>query len=391
MYMPLTARGIQEAKPREKRYMIHDGDGLALEIMPSGSKIWRFRDQRGGREIKVTLGKFPYLSLQEAREKRHELKKAQIEGLNIQEVLNPPKALTFAEMANEWYARNMEGKKAESHLKDVKSRLKNYLIPALGLRPVSEITAPELLKTLQGIEALGYGDLAHRIKHIAGQIFQYAVLTGNASHNIAMDLKGALQSLRHKHFASLTAPRDVADLLRRIDAYPSTVVRLAMLFSAYTFQRPSEIREAVWKEFDLDIAEWRIPDKRMKKERPHIVPLSRQAIEVLRQLQPLTSPGKFVFPSPRSSLSREQPMSENTLRVAFLSMGYEKSTMTAHGFRSLASTNLNAQGVDKELIEIQLSHRDEDQSRAAYNFADRLPERKAMMQKWADWLDALKN
>jgi integrase len=388
--MSLTVREIQEAKPREKRYMLRDGDGLALEIMPSGSKIWRFRDQRGGHEIKVTLGKFPYLSLLGAREKRHELKKAQIEGLNIQEVLNPPKAPTFAEMASEWSARNMEGKRAESHLKDVKSRLKNYLIPALGTRPVSEITAPELLKMLQNIEALGYEDLAHRIKHIAGQIFQYAVLTGNAVHNVVTDLKGALQSVRHKHFASLTAPGDVADLMKRIDAYPSAVVRLAMLFSAYTFQRPTEIRKAEWREFDLDIGEWRIPPGRMKKGRLHIVPLSRQAVGVLRQLQSLTNSGKFVFPSPRSSLSKEQPMSENTLRVAFLSMGYEKSTMTPHGFRSLASTNLNAQGVDKELIEIQLSHRDQDQSRAAYNFADHLPERKIMMQNWADWLDSLK-
>jgi integrase len=204
-----------------------------------------------------------------------------------------------------------------------------------------------------------------------------------------MDLKGALQPLRHTHFASLTTPSDVADLLKRIDAYPSTIVRLAMLFSAYTFQRPTEIRKAEWKEFDLSIAEWRIPAPRMKKGRDHIVPLSRQALGALRQLEPLTSSGKFVFPSPRSSLSREQPMSENTLRVAFLSMGYEKSTMTAHGFRSLASTNLNAQGIDKELIEIQLSHRDEDQSRAAYIFADRLPELKIMMQNWADWLDGL--
>jgi integrase len=317
------------------------------------------------------------------------LKKAQIEGLNIQEVLNPTEPPTFREMAEEWFVRNMEGKRAESHLKDVKSRLKHYLIPALGSRPIAEITAPELLKTLQNIEALGYEDLAHRIKHIAGQVFQYAVLTGNAVHNIAMDLKGALQPLRHTHFASLTAPSDVADLLKRIDAYPSTIVRLAMLFSAYTFQRPTEIRKSEWKEFDLSIAEWRIPAPRMKKGRDQIVPLSRQALGVLRQLEPLTSPGKFVFPSPRSSLSREQPMSENTLRVAFLSMGYEKSTMTAHGFRSLASTNLNGQGVDKELIEIQLSHRDEDQSRAAYNFADRLPERKIMMQNWADWLDDL--
>jgi hypothetical protein len=190
--MALTAREIQEAKPQEKRYMLHDGDGLALEIMPSGSKIWRFRDQRGRREVKVTLGKFPYLSLQAAREKRHELKKAQIDGLNIQEVLNPPKPPTFAEIADEWYTRNMEGKRAESHLKDVRGRLQNYLLPLLGPRPVAEITASELLKTLQHIEDLGYEDLAHRVKHIAGQVLQYAVLTNKAPHNVSSDLRGAL-------------------------------------------------------------------------------------------------------------------------------------------------------------------------------------------------------
>jgi len=369
--------------------MLHDGDGLVLEVMPSGSKIWRFRDQRGSNETKVTLGKFPYLSLQGAREKRHELKKAQIEGLNLHEVLNPPKAPTFEEVANEWYTRNMDGKRAESHLKDIRSRLRNYLLPALGARPIAEITAPELLKALQHIEALGYGDLAHRIKHIAGQILQYAVLTGRAPHNVSADLKRALQPVRHKHFPSLTAPRDVADLMRRIHSYQSTIIRLAMLFSAYTFQRPSEIREAEWREFDLDFAEWRIPPKRMKKEHDHIVPLSRQVLEILRQLNPLTGEGKFVFPSPRSFGGKEQPLSDNTIRMAFMSMGYEKSTMTPHGFRSLASTNLNAQGVAKDLIEIQLSHMDKDRVRAAYNFADRLPERKIMMQNWADWLDNL--
>jgi integrase len=395
--MPLTAREVQEAKPRNKRYLLNDGDGLVLEVMTSGSKIWRFRDQRGGREVKVTLGKYPYLSLQEARAKRHELKKAQIDGRNIQEVLNPPKAPLFEEVAEEWYARNIEGKRSGSHLRDIRRMLCHYLFPALGARPVAEITAPELLQTLHRIQDSGCVVLTHKVKQTAGQVLQYAVLTGRAAHNAATDLKGALQPIRHKHFPSLTAPKDVAELMRKIDAYPTPIIRLAMLFSAYTFQRPTEIREAEWSEFDLDsdAAEWRVPPDRMKRGRAHIVPLSRQALDILRQARALSevnnTGGRFVFPSPFLSLSwkKEQPISKTAVRIALLAMGYKQGTMTPHGFRSLASTNLNAQGVDKELVEIQLSHRDEDHIRAAYNFADRLPERRVMMQNWADWLDSL--
>jgi integrase len=343
----------------------------------------------------VTLGKYPYLSLQEARTKRHELKKAQIDGRSIQEVLNPPKAPVFEEVAKEWYARNMEGKRSESHLRDIRRMLSHYLFPALGARPIAEISAPELLQTLHRIQDLSYIVLMHKVKQIAGQIFQYAVLTGRAAHNVAADLKGALQPIRHKHHPSLTVPKDVAGLMKKIDAYPTPVIRLAMLFSAYTFQRPTEIREAEWSEFDLDAAEWRVPPDRMKRGRTHMVPLSRQVLDILRQariLNELNNTGnRFVFPSPFLSLSwkKEQTISNTAVRTALLAMGYEKGTMTPHGFRSLASTNLNAQGVDKELVEIQLSHRDEDHIRAAYNFADRLPERKVMMQNWADWLDSL--
>jgi integrase len=388
--MALTMKEVQEAKPRDKRYVLHDGDGLVLEIMPSGSKIWRLRDQRGGREIKVTLGKYPYLSLQEAREKRRELKKAQLAGIDVHEVLNPPKVPlpTFGEISDEWYARNVEGKRNDRYRKNARNRLNHYLIPILGARPVSEITAPELLQALRRVEDSGHVELAREVKYIAGQVLQHAVLTGRAFHNAAVDLKGALQPIRHKHQPSLTAPKDVTELMRKIDAYPNAVVRLVLLFSAYTFQRPGEIRNAEWTEFDLDEAEWRVPAIRMKRGRAHIVPLSRQVIEILRQAKSLSDGCKFVFPSFYSSLSRQQPISQNTVVKAFSAMGY-KGKMTAHGFRSLASTNLNAQGVDKELIEIQLSHRDEDYTRAAYNFADRLPERRVMMQNWADWLDSL--
>jgi integrase len=390
--MPLTAKEVKEAKPRNSRYLLHDGDGLVLEVMTSGSKIWRFRDQRGEREIKITLGKYPYLSLQDAREKRYELRKAQLDGLNIQEVLNPPKPApvepTFAEAANEWFARSIEGKRSDGYQKNVRNRLERYLFPALGVRPVAEITAPELLQAIHHVEDLGYVNLAHMLKQIAGQVLQYAVLTGKAAHNAAADLKGALQPVQSKHYPSLTAPKDVAELMKRINAYSNLVVRLAMLFSAYTFQRPGEIRKAEWSEFDLDEAEWRIPPDRMKRGRAHIVPLSRQALDILRQLHALNGGGRFVFSVPHLST---QPLSSTAVGRALSIMGYEKGTMTPHGFRSLASTNLNAQGVDKELVEIQLSHRDENYTRAAYNFADRLPERRIMMQNWADWLDSLIN
>jgi integrase len=392
MRMPLTAKEVKEAKPRNSRYLLHDGDGLVLEVMTSGSKIWRFRDQRGGREVKITLGKYPYLSLQDAREKRYELRKAQLEGLNVQEVLNPPMPVVaepaFADVANEGFARRIEGQRSDRHQKNVRNRLNRYLLPALGVRPVAEITASELLQVIHHVEGLGYANLAHNLKQIAGQILQYAVLTGKVVHNVAADLKGALQPVQEKHYPSLTAPKDVAELMKRIEAYPNAVIRLAMLFSAYTFQRPGEIRKAEWSEFDLGEAEWRIPPDRMKRGRAHIVPLSRQALGVLRQAQDLNSGSKFVFSFSQSPL---RPLSASAVRTALSIMGYEKGTMTPHGFRSLASTNLNAQGVDKELVEIQLSHRDENYTRAAYNFADRLPERRVMMQNWADWLDSLFN
>jgi integrase len=390
MRMSLTAKEVREAKPRNTRYLLHDGDGLVLEVMTSGSKIWRFRDQRGGREVKVTLGKYPYLSLQDAREKGYELRKAQLEGLNIQEVLNPPKPPVsmpaFEEVANEWFTRSIEGKQSDRYQKNVRNRLIHYIFPTLGDRPVAEITASELLQTIHNVEDLGHINLAHNIKQIAGQILQYAVLTGKTTHNVAADLKGALQPVQSKHYPSLTAPKDVAELMKKINTYSNLVVRLAMLFSAYTFQRPGEIRKAVWSEFDLDEAEWRIPPDRMKRGRAHIVPLSRQVIEILCQLYTLKSGSEFVF---SFSCSPTRPLSGSAVRGALSVMGYEKGTMTPHGFRSLASTNLNAQGVDKELVEIQLSHRDDNYSRAAYNFADRLPERRIMMQNWADWLDSL--
>jgi integrase len=390
MRMSLTEKEVKEAKPRNSRYLLHDGDGLVLEVMTSGSKIWRFRDQRGGREIKLTLGKYPYLSLQDAREKRYELRKAQLEGLDIQKLLNPPKpvviAPTFAEAANEWFARSIEGKRSNRYQKNMRNRLDRYLLPALGVRPVAEITASELLQTIHHVEDLGHINLAHMLKQIAGQVLQYAVLTGKAVHNVAADLKGALQPIQGKHYPSVTAPKDVAELMKRIAAYPNAVIRLAMLFSAYTFQRPGEIRKAEWSEFGFDEAEWRIPPDRMKRSRAHIVPLSRQVLDILRQAHALNGGDGFVF---SLSHSPTRPLSGSAVRTALSIMGYGKGIMTPHGFRSLASTNLNAQGVDKELIEIQLSHRDANYTRAAYNFADRLPERRVMMQNWADWLDSL--
>jgi integrase len=387
--MPLTAKEVQEAKPRNTRYLLHDGDGLVLEVMTSGSKIWRFRDQRGGREIKLTLGKYPSLSLQGAREKRCELKKAQQDNLDIREVLNPPKP-TFAEVANEWFLRHEGGTMSERRIKNIRSRLDRYLIPTLGAKSVEEITAPELLQTIHSVEELGYINLAHDIKNIAGQVLQYGVLTGKAAHNVAADLKGALQpeKSQRKHYPSLIASKDVTELMKKIDAYPVPIIRLIMLFSAYTFQRPNDIRKAEWSEFDLNEAEWRIPPERMKRHRAHIVPLSRQATEILRQSQTLNNEAKFIFHSPYPPLSCKQPISQTAVKGALWAMGYE-GTMTHHGFRRLASTNLNVQGVDQELIEIQLSHRDKDYKCAAHHPTDRLPERKIMMQNWADWLDSL--
>lgn len=274
-----------------------------------------------------------------------------------------------------------------AHADTVIGRLERDVFPWLGGRPIAEITAPELLTVLRRIESRGAIEVAHRVKQVCGQVMRYAVATGRAQRDPTADLRGALPPSVENHHGALTTPTDVAALMRAIDAYKgSFIVRCALRFTAWTFARPGEVRKAEWAEFDLDGAIWRIPAARMKMGREHLVPLSRQAVELLREIQPLTGSARYVFPSARSAA---RPMSENAIVAALRYMGYERGEMTAHGFRTTASTLLNEMGWPSDEIERQLAHAEQDEVRGAYNRAEYLTERRKMMQAWADYLDSL--
>jgi integrase len=261
------------------------------------------------------------------------------------------------------------------------------VFPWLGKRHINEITAPELLTVLRRVENRGALETAHRINQICGQVFRYAIATGRAERDISADLKGALPPTRVKHHASITEPKQVGELMRAINSYSgSFTTAIALKLSAILFVRPGELRQAEWSEIDFENKEWRIPAEKMKMRELHIVPLCKQAISLLEELRPLTGRAKYLFPSVRTDT---RPMSNNTINASLRRLGYTKEQMTAHGFRSMASTILNEQGWNRDAIERQLAHSEKDGVRAAYNYAQYLPERKKMMQAWADYLDGI--
>jgi integrase len=304
-------------------------------------------------------------------------------------------AESFEAIAREWHAK-FSPSWEQSHGDRILRRLELDIFPWIGKRPVGEIKAPELLAVLRRIETRGAQETAHRAMQNCGQVFRYAVATGRAERDPTGDLRGALPPPKEKHHASILEPKKVGPLLRAIDAYQGYfVTKCALRLAPLVFVRPGELRRAQWPEFDLEIPEWRIPGERMKMRAQHIVPLSRQAVEILRELEPLTNrvftsrpdAPRYVFPSART---HERPMSENAILAALRRMGYTKDEMTGHGFRSMASTLLHEQGWNHQAIERQLAHAERNAVSAAYNFAEHLPERRKMMQAWADYLGGLK-
>ena len=395
--MALSETAIRKIKPDEskKETTFSDGDGLLLLVKKTGAKSWVLRYWHDGKEKRTGLGKYPIVSLADARELKNQFKREIALGGNPQERKKAEKeaatkeaaiqSTTFAKMADEWY-KQQEKIRSESHCKGIRHKLKNIL-PKLGSRPISEIKTQEVLNLLLDIESRT-PESAYKAKLIIGQVLRYAIARGDAEYDVTSNLKGAMSPRKQKHYAAITTPKDIADLLVRMASYRgSVVVRSALWFSLYTFQRPGEIRGATWNEVDFESTLWRIPAERMKNRRPHVVPLSRQVLEILEQLHNLTGDSPFVFPAVSS---KRNPMSENTVRVALRSMGYTNEQMTAHGFRTTASTNLNEQGWNSDLIEMSLAHVEGNSVRAAYNRAERLAERREMMQAWADWLDGLK-
>ena len=381
---------IRSAKPREKPYKLADGGGLYLLVNRSGARCWRFKFRVNKVEKVLALGVYPDVSLKLAREGRDQARRLMANGVDPGAKRRAEKFAPsngFEAVGREWFAK-YSLTWAPAHAQKVHRRLEMDIYPWIGERPVGTVTAPELLRCLRRIEKRGALDTAHRAHQDCGRIFRYAIATGRAERDPAADLRGALPPAKEGHFATITVPRQIGELLRAIDGYIGTmVVRCALCLAPLVFVRPGELRGALWSDFDRDAGEWRIPAKRMKMGIPHIVPLSRQALAILRELYPLTGQGKYLFPS---ELTTTRAISDNTLNGALRRLGYGTGEMTTHGFRSMASTLLNERGWDGDIIERQLAHAERDNVRAAYNYAEYLPERRKMMQAWADYLDKLR-
>lgn len=398
--MALTDTEIRKVKPRASSFKMFDGNGLYLEVAPSGGRWWRWKYRAGGKEKRLSFGVYPEVSLKEARDRRYEASKQLEKGIDPGEARKAQKLAqgggeTFEAIAREWHAKFSLGW-VESHGDRILKRLEKDVFPWLGRVPIGDIKPVAVLSVLRRIENRGALETAHRTLQNCGQVFRYAVSTIRLEGDPTRDLRGALPAPKEKHHASITDPKKVGELLRAIDAYEGGfVTKSALRLAPLVFVRPGELRKAQWNEIDFEKAEWRIPAERMKMREQHIVPLSRQALEILRDLEPRTNrpllarpnAPRYVFPGERT---RERPMSENAVLAALRRMGYAKDEMTGHGFRSMASTLLHEMGWMHQAIERQLAHAERNAVSAAYNFAEHLPERRKMMQEWADHLDGLR-
>lgn len=391
--MPLSDVAIRKAKATDKAQRLFDGFGLYLEVTPAGSKLWRQKYRFAGKEKRLAHGSYPTVTLAEARERREEARKLLSKGLDPAEHRRASRAAaedragnSFEVIAREWLGRQAW---VPHYRVKVEAWFTNDIFPWIGGRPVAEITAPEFLRCARRMESRGAIESAHRMLQNCGQVMRYAVATGRADRNPIPDLRGALATPPERHYAAITDPKQIGGLLRAIDAYHGSLpTKIALQLAPLTFVRPGELRNAEWSEIDLEAAEWSIPAGKMKMRQPHLVPLSRQAVELLTELQPLTGRRQYVFPGGRSP---KVPMSNNALNAALRRMGYDKDTMTAHGFRAMARTVLDEElGFRPDYIEHQLAHAVRDPNGRAYNRTAHLAERRKMMQAWADYLDALK-
>lgn len=393
--MPLTDTTCKNAKPREdgKPAKYADEKGMYLLVNQTG-RYWRFDYRFAGKRKTLALGVYPEVGLKNAREKRDEARRllsADIDPGIHRKVQKAAKVLqaenSFEAVAREWFAK-FKPTWTDGHGDRIIRRLERDIFPWLGKRPISEIEAPELLAVLRRIENRNAIETAHRAMQNCGQVFKYAIATGRVKRNPAADLVGALAPVVKTSFATITEPAKIAELLRAMDGYQgSFITQCALKLAPLVFVRPGELRKAEWSEIDLDSAQWVIPAERMKMREKHIVPLSQQAVSILTELQPLTGHSQYVFPGARTN---GRPMSENTVNAALRRLGYGTDDMTGHGFRHMASTLLNEQGWNRDAIERQMAHAERNSIRATYNYAEYLPERRKMMQAWADYLDGLK-
>lgn len=400
--MPLTAAHLNAARPGEKSYRLTDGAGMYLEVTPAGGRYWRLKYRFGGKEKRLAIGVYPTVTLAEARKRRDRARELLSNGTDpgaVKQAVKRTQRLnaenSFEAIAREWWTK-FSPTLSDSHAKRNLRRLESHVFPSIGSMPVAEVDAPAILDALRRIEARGTLETAHRVRSLVGQILRYAIATGRATRDASADLRGALPQPQVKHHAALLDPVALGGLLRAIDGYTGTaVVAAALKLAPLVFQRPGELRQAEWTEFDLDNARWSIPATRMKRTREgkengaaHLVPLSVQAVEILRELHKLTGKGRYVFPSARGGA---RPMSDMAMQSAFRRMGIDSDTALPHGWRATARTlAVEALGVAAEIVELQLSHEVRDSLGRSYNRTQWLDARRDLMQKWADYLDELK-
>lgn len=398
---------ITAIRSNDERSRLSDGDGLYLLLfVKGGSHSWRFDYSFDGRRKTLSFGTYPETTLSLARKKADEARQQVRSGVDPSDVRKAAKKASerrrdddrradeglppvdsFEAVAREWYDKNAPNW-AATHSEKIIRRLERDVFPWIGRKPVESIRPADLLELLRRVESRGAIETTHRVQQNCGQVFRYAVATARAESDPSRDLRGALTPWRPQHYATLTEPREVGRLLRDIEGYTgSFATKCAMKLAPMLFVRPGELRRAEWSEIDLKKAEWRIPAAKMKGRVMHIVPLAKQAVRVLSELKPLTDRSSWVFPGVRTN---GEPMSENTVNAALRRLGYDRTTLTAHGFRGMASTMLHEQGWPSDVIERQLSHAERNSVKAAYNHAEHLPARRKMMQAWADYLDKLR-
>ena len=392
--MPLSDTAIRNAKPTNASYKIPDERGMYLFVMKTGGKSFRLDYRYLGKRFTLTLGTYPDVSLAKAREAREIARKLLADGINPSEERKAVKASkegiatnSFELIAREWVSTYMKDK-SESHTGRILRRFELYLFPWIGKKPITDITAPEILLSIKRIQEQNKLETAHRTLQASGQVFRYAVQTGRASRDVTADLKGALPSPTVKHMASLTEPKEVAELLRAFDGFTGTLtVQSALRLAPLVFVRPSELRTAKWADIDLETCEWRYRVSKTKTD--HLVPLSFQAVEILKNIQPLSGHGEFVF---MGGHDPKKPMSDAAINASLRRMGYDtKTQITGHGFRAMARTILHERlEIDPHIIEHQLAHSVPDALGGAYNRTKFIEQRKVMMQQWADYLDELK-
>jgi len=389
----LTATAVSNAKPRTKGYNLSDGGGFYLFVKPNGTKAWRFNYRFNEKQKTLAIGVYPDVSLKQAREKHQRARVNLASGIDPSAHKKASSAATHAALANSFELVAIEwsktrSRRSESTEKRQNALLEKDLLPHLGNRPIADIKAPDLLKTLRKIESRGAIETAHRAKRLAGQIFRYAVATGRAEGDPSVALKDALAQPTKSHFKSITEPAEVGPLIAAINNYQGTpVVMAALKLSPLFFCRPGELRHLEWTEVNFAEARIELPASKMKMKEPHIIPLASQAIAILEELQPMTGRGKYVFPSARGA---SRPLSENGVRTALRTLGYTNDQISPHGFRAMARTILDeVLDFPVDWIEHQLAHSVKDANGRAYNRTKHLPQRRGMMQTWADYLETL--